>query len=317
MVFQIRFVSVTVLSKWGAHLNLVAIIILSRGKCGLTKCITRYLVVMAGADLMVVVVCVVMEQINNIYNFLKLLLITPVCSVVLVLKIATMDFSVWLTVAFTFDRHVAICYQNLRKRYCTQETANVVIVTVGAVGGLRSIPAYFVVEPYAIIDGVPWRCVQKPEFFTSPLWKAYELFDSIMTPLLPICFILLFNALTARHIIAANRVRRGLRNNSEHQKDPEVEIRRKSIILLFALSANFVLLWMLYVIHSMNWQVENYFYTDKYFNTPKYIAQQFGFMLQVLSTCTNTCIYGLTQRKFREQLKNGVRYMATLNGHIC
>lgn len=228
-----------------------------------------------------------------------------------------MDCSVWLTVAFTFDRYIAICCQNLREKYCTQRTATIVMITVGLVSCARSLPLYFVVEPYAIIDNVPWRCVPIPEYYTSSFWKAYEYFESITTPLLPILLLILCNGLTIRHIIAANKVRRGLRSNSNNQKDSELENRRKSMILLFALSTNFILLWMIYVIHSMIWQAENYTYTDKYLNTPSYIIQQCGAMLMFLSSCTNTCIYGLTQRKFRAELKNGVKYVLTLKWLLC
>lgn len=297
--------------------NLVAIVILSRGRCGLSKCITRYLVAMAAADFIVVVIAIIAEQINNIYMFANFLLITPVCSLTLVFKIASIDCSVWFTVAFTFDRYIAICSQRIREKYCTQRTATVVIVTVGALACIRCIPVYFVVEPLVIIDNIPWRCVQIPEFFTSLMWQIYEYFDSILTPLLPICLILLFNCLTVRSIISANRVRQALRGNSESQNDSELKNRKKSMILLFALSTNFVLLSMPYVIHSMIWQPVNYFYTDKYVSTPTYIMQQCGFILQALCTCSNTCIYGLTQRKFRQELKNGVKYLFTLNGHLC
>lgn len=295
--------------------NLTAIVILSRGKCGLSKCITRYLLGMAAADLIVVLINIIVEQINNIYLYARFLLITPVCALTLVFKVASMDWSVWFTVAFTFDRYIAICCQRLREKYCTEKTATVMIVTVVVLGCVRCIPFYFVVEPVAIIDNVLWRCVQIPEYFSSLVWKVYENFDSLITPLLPICLIILFNGLTIRHIIAANRVRQALRN-SESQNDSELKNRRKSMILLFALSFNFVLLSLPYVIHSMNWQAVNYFYTDKYLATPTYIMQQCGFMLQALSTCSNTCIYGLTQRKFRQELKNGLKYVFTLNGHL-
>ncbi|XP_072884222.1 probable G-protein coupled receptor 139 [Hemitrygon akajei] len=270
-IYTIVSIYYPILAAVGIPVNLIAIVILSRGKCGLSKCITCYLVGMAAADFMVVVIAIIAEKINNLYFYASFLLITPVCALMLVVKIAFMDCSVWLTVAFTFDRYVAICCQKLRKRYCTERIATIVIGSVAMVSSVRSVPLYFVVEPFEII---------------------------------------------VRNIIAANRVRRGLRSNSENQKDSEVENRRKSMILLFALSANFILLWMPYVIHSMKWQTVNYSYTNKYLNTPPYILQQCGFMLQFLSTCTNTCAYGLTQRKFREELKNGVKFVLTLNGRL-
>lgn len=291
--------------------------ILSRNNCGLTKCITRYLVGMASADLMMVVIVAILEQINIIYVYARFLFITPVCALTLVLRVISMDCSVWLTVAFTLDRCIAICCQRLRERYCRERTASVVITTVVVVSCARCAPFYFAVEPHVIINRVPWRCVFKAAYFTSPLWKVYELTDSIITPLLPIGLILLFNCFTVRCILTANRVRRGLRSNRENQRDTEEENRRKSMFWLFALSANFIFLWTPYIVSSLNWQAQNYFYTDKYFNSPTYILQQFGYMLQIFSMCTNTCIYTVTQKKFREELKNGAKYVFTVNGKLC
>ncbi|XP_062892509.1 probable G-protein coupled receptor 139 [Mobula hypostoma] len=263
---------------------------------------------MAVADLIYVIVVIILQRINYIYLFANFLLITPACSVLLVLSLATWDCSVWLTVSFTFDRCVAICCQKLRNRYCTERTATVVIATVSAACCAQAIPPYFAVDR--------WRCVPVAEYFTSPLWKAYQVFHSITTPLIPICLIMLFNVSTVKRIIATNRIRQVLRKSSENRTDPEVANRRKSMILLFAISANFIFLWMPNVVHSLTSQVENYFYTNRYLSKPTYILHQCGFMLASLSTCTNTCIYGLTQRKFREELKNGLKYLFAAMGEI-
>ncbi|XP_062891274.1 probable G-protein coupled receptor 139 [Mobula hypostoma] len=297
--------------------NLTAIVILCRGKCGLSKCITRYLVAMATADLMGVIIGVALERINNIYVFATYLLITPICATLLVFRLAAMECSVWLTVVFTFDRCIAICSQKLRKRYCTARAATTVVVIVCIGSCLRCVPFYFSVDAFAIIDNVPWRCIGRADYFTLPVWKAYQVFNSIITPSLPIGLIILFNALTVSHIIAANRVRRGLRSSNDNKKDSEVENRRKSMILLFALSANFILLWIPFIVSAMFWQAQNYFYTDRYLNSPSFILQEFGFMLQFLCTCTNTCIYTLSQRKFREEMKKGVKHLVTLSGRLC
>ncbi|XP_069763822.1 probable G-protein coupled receptor 139 [Narcine bancroftii] len=287
---------------------MTALVILSRGNCGLSRCITRYLVAMAVADLLVVLVAIIIQQINFIYLFAYFLFKSPLCAVILVLQLVTSHCSVWFTVAFTFDRYVAICCEKLRKQYCTDRTATVVLATAAAGGVAVSVPWFFAVDPR--------RCVPTAEYMTSPAWASYEFFLIIINPLSPIGLIMLFNALTVRYINAANRVRRELRCNGHSPKDPEVEKRRKSMILLFALSTNFILLWIPHVVHSTKWQKENYFYTDKYFSTPIYILQQFGFMLRMLSICTNTCIYALTQRRFREQLKSGLKYLITLTGQI-
>ncbi|XP_067852993.1 probable G-protein coupled receptor 139 [Heptranchias perlo] len=314
VIFQIERVYYPALAAIGVTVNLVAIVILNRGNCGLSRCITRYLVAMSAADLLLVIINVILNRINNLYFPVSFLFITPVCALRVVLSLAALDCSVWFTVAFTFDRFVAICCQKLKPRYCTERTAAVVIVTVSVVSCFRSIPWYFVFVPSIIVNNIPWFCTQTPDYFTSSLWIVYEWIDSFLTPLFPFVLILVFNALTIRNILTANRIRRGLRgySNAETHIDPEMENRRKSIVLLFALSANFILLWITYVVHSLNWRVINYNYTDKNLSNPIYVAQQFGFMLRLLSSCTNTCIYALTQTKFREELKNGAKYPFTL-----
>ncbi|XP_062896285.1 probable G-protein coupled receptor 139 [Mobula hypostoma] len=308
-IYYIVSIYYPILAAVGIPVNLAAIVILSRRNCGLSKCITRYLMAMAAADLMVVVFGVVLDKINALYLYADFLVKPPLCGVGPILTIAAMDCSVWLTVAFTFDRYVAICLQKLRTRYCTERTATVVIVAVVIGSCVQTFPFYFAAQP--------GTCIPKPEYYTSSLWRGYELFDTIMNPLLPLGLILLFNVLTTRYIIAVNMLRRGLRRNTDSQSDPEVKNRRKSMVLLFALSANFVLLWITNIVQSMTWAAVNVFFTDKYYNTPTFILQESGYMLMLLSSCTNTCIYGLSQRKLREELKNGATYLFTLNGKLC
>ncbi|XP_072904945.1 probable G-protein coupled receptor 139 [Hemitrygon akajei] len=317
VIFVFESIYYPILAAVGITVNLVAIIILCRGNCGLSKCITHYLVAMAMADLMVVIVEVILKRINNIYLPINVLFITPVCATILVTKIAALDCSVWFTVAFTFDRFVAICCQKLRPRYCTKRIASVVIATVCTLAFLRCVPLYLIFKPRYVINNIPYFCIAIAAYYTSPLWAAYESFDSVVTPLIPIVLILLFNALTVKHIIKSNKTRRALVSNRDNRNDPESENRKKSMILLFTLSGNFILLWTPYFIHSLKWRVRNHNYQDKYHSDPIYINQQTGFMLQLLSSCTNSCIYGLTQRKFRQELKNGVKYLVTLNGKLC
>ncbi|XP_067883063.1 probable G-protein coupled receptor 139 [Heterodontus francisci] len=317
VIYQFDLIYYPILAAVSIPVNLVAIVILSRGKCGFDKCITHYLVAMAVADLMVIIIHVVLHKINIMYFPISFLFITPVCTVNLVVYTAALDYSVWFTVAFTFDHFVTICCQKLQSKYHTEKTATVVITILFVVSCLVNIPSYYAVDPVFIIDNVPWYCVATADYLTSPLWRAYECINGIITPILPILLILLFNALTVRHIIMANRIRKGLRSNSQNQNDPEVKNRRNSMILLFTLLANFILLWMTFVALVIDQPAENFYYTDKYYTNPIYIAQQVGYMFQLLSSCTNTCIYGLTQRKFREELKNGVKYLFTMNGKLC
>ncbi|XP_067877779.1 probable G-protein coupled receptor 139 [Heterodontus francisci] len=295
----------------GVPVNLLAIVILSRGKCGLSTCTTHYLVAMAMADLLVIITDVILWRSSYYYFPETLLNITPVCSVIYVLLCAATDCSVWFTITFSFDRFVTICCQKLKTKYCTAKTAAVVLVTTCILLCLKNVPFYFIYEPREIIDNVPWDCDTKPIYYTEPGWMGLDWFDKVLTPLLPFVLILLLNALTVRHILVASRVRKGLRGQSkgENRSDPEIESRRKSVILLFTISGSFILLWLIYIIDFLYYNITRTDPGD--YNNSEYIFGQVGYMLQVLSCCTNTFIYGVTQSKFRGQIKNTVKYLVT------
>ncbi|XP_078056919.1 putative G-protein coupled receptor 139 [Mustelus asterias] len=297
-----------ILAVTGVAVNLIAIVVLSKGKCGLSTCITRYLVAMATADLLVVINEVLLYRVSYSYFRGSFLDITAPCSLIIVLSHISTNTSVWLTVAFTFDRFVAICCQQLRTKYCTEKNASVVIATICIVFSLKSIPFYFTLEPHRVVDNVPWNCVTKDSYFTDPGWVIFDWCDSILTPLLPLALILLLNFLTIRHILMSSRVRKALRGQRKGEKsnDPEMESRRKSVILLFAVSGTFTLLWSTTFAEFLYYNITgaNYFeYSDSLV-----VFEQVGYMLQVLSSCTNTFIYGVTNTKFREQVKILVKY---------
>uniref|UniRef100_UPI00398F5D60 probable G-protein coupled receptor 139 n=1 Tax=Pristiophorus japonicus TaxID=55135 RepID=UPI00398F5D60 len=297
-----------ILAVIGVPVNLVAIVILSRGKCGLSTCTTRYLVAMAAADLLVIITEVILRWINLYYFPVSFLDITPVCSVIAVLKRAATDCSVWFTVTFTFDRFVSICWQKLKTKYCTGRTAAVVLATSCILLSSKNIPHYFVFEPWVIIDNVPWGCATIPAYVTEPGWVGFDWFGTVLTPLLPFAAILLLNTLTVRHILVASRVRKRLRGESkgENGSDPEMESRRKSVILLFTISGSFILLWLVYVVHFLYYSIAGI--NPDYYKDSISTFAQVGSILQNLSSCTNTFIYGVTQSKFREQLKSAVKY---------
>ncbi|XP_078389626.1 putative G-protein coupled receptor 139 [Cetorhinus maximus] len=301
-----------VLAAVGIPANIAAIMILSRGKCGLSKCTTYYLVGMAAADLLVVITGVILNRIVGIYFSASYMSITPVCSLQIVFIYASRDISIWLTVAFTFDRFVAICCQKAKAKYCTKKTAAVVVWTVFVLSFLQNMPWYFKFEPLYIIDEMPWFCHTKPIFYSAPLWVIYSSFNCIVTPFIPFFLILLLNGLTVRYIVVANRARRALcRNkNLENSKDPELENRKKSIVLLFTISGSFIVLWMTFIVHFLYYRI-TYTYSYMGYDDPIFILEEVGYMLLLLSCCTNTCIYAATQQKFREELKNSLKYPLT------
>ncbi|XP_072322907.1 probable G-protein coupled receptor 139 [Scyliorhinus torazame] len=307
---QARMIFYPILAAVAIPVNLLVILILIRGKCGLSRCITSYLVAMASADLTVILTDVILKQIIPLYTTDPFTEKITLCGLIDCLTHATKDLSVWFTVAFTFDRFVAICCQKLKTKYCTWRTAVIVIGTVTVLSCLKNIPWYFRYEAVYFFF-IPLFCMVKLSYYSSPLWKAFDLLHRVTTPLLPFVVILFLNGLTVRNISLANRARKRLRshNDKNKNKDPEMENRRKSIILLFSISASFILLWMTEAVYSIHERITLNHIIDRLFKTRlPFIIAYIGPMLQLLSSCSNTCIYVVTQNKFREEFKNVLTY---------
>ncbi|XP_067881323.1 probable G-protein coupled receptor 139 [Heterodontus francisci] len=284
--------------------NLLTIRILSRGKCGLSKCVTRYLVAMSAADLLVIILDLILRHIPIVYwEQFQFLQSISVCNIHAILLYAATDCSVWFTVTFTFDRFVAICCQKLKSKYCRERTSAVVLGTVTVLSCLKNIIWYFTFTGRYLLLNVPWFCHVTMDGYVVYVSGTIELLHNILTPCVPFVVILLLNALTIRHIIVSSRGRRRLRHHSsgESRRDTEMKSRRKSIMLLLVISGNFILLWAMFMVYSIWWRMR---YLGSVFVFLPEFLRELGFMLQLLSCCTNTVIYAVTQTQFREQLKN-------------
>ncbi|XP_043542731.1 probable G-protein coupled receptor 139 [Chiloscyllium plagiosum] len=288
---------------------MLAIVILSRRSCGLSKCITRYLITMVAADPLVIITDGMLRWLI-MYFPVSFLDITHVCSLIMMFIPATTMNSVWLTVAFTFDRFVAICCQKFKTKYCTEKTAAMIIGTVSVLSCLESIPWFFIFQSKYIFNKLPWFCITKPEFYSSIYWTLYGVFHRLLSPLLPFVIILLLNTLTVRNVLVASKACRRLQKDSDREKtsDPEMDKRRKSIILLFAISGSFIILWTPYVVCFLQQRIA---LMNGYSPLPPTVGTT-TYLLQLLSTCTNTCICTVTQRQFREQLKTILKLPLTL-----
>ncbi|XP_067836071.1 probable G-protein coupled receptor 139 [Heptranchias perlo] len=262
------------------------------------------MVAMATADLLVIIFNVIVNQIFYYHFPYSFLSYTMVCKFILYNNCAVVDMSVWFTVSFSFDRFVSICFQEFKRKYWTKRTAIVVTVTITVLAYLKGIPMLFSYGPERIINNVQWGCWPKMEVFTLPAWEAYSWIQTLSALLIPFAFIALFNSLTVRRILVANRVRRELRGHStNNQSDPEVENRRRSIILLSTISGSFILLWITAAVSFSVTRLSSTVYFQGDYSNPGYIATESGYLLEFLSCCTNTCIYAVTQRNFREELK--------------
>ncbi|XP_048470444.1 probable G-protein coupled receptor 139 [Rhincodon typus] len=258
---------------------------------------------MAVADLLVVILDLILRHIPIVYNEQFLFLESiHVCNIHAILIFTATDCSVWFTIAFTFDRFVAICCQKLKTKYCSEKMAAMVLGTVTALSCLKNVFWYFMLTARYSMRNDPWFCDVSIMTLFSRIWVTIEFLHHILTPVIPFSLILLLNACTIRHILVSSRARKRLwaGSSGETRRDAEMENRRKSIILLFVISANFILLWVMLMVYSLCRRMWLLGYRSVFIHA---FVQELGFTLQLLSCCTNTCIYAVTQTKFRQQFK--------------
>ncbi|XP_055521957.1 probable G-protein coupled receptor 139 [Leucoraja erinacea] len=286
----------------GVPANLMSLVILFRGKCGLSKDITCYMIAMAMGDLMVLVFNVIVSQIVRYHFPGSPLRYTPVCRLSSYLQGFSFQLSTWFTVSFTCDRFVAICCQKLRRTYCTERTAAMVLATVGMVSVLTNVPLPLRYRPCYTVHRVAYGCCPVPGHLESPLWSAHGWASNLLNTFLPIPALLLLNSLTARYILGASRARLALKGPRQvgGDDDPEVRSRRASVALLFAVSGSFVALSVPIMVIDAWVGVSG----TVMFRGPRslYAAVQVAMLLKCLGSCTNTCVYALTQSRFRAQM---------------
>ncbi|XP_032905439.1 V-set and immunoglobulin domain-containing protein 10-like 2 [Amblyraja radiata] len=141
----------------GVPANIMTIIIFSRRKCGLSKNVTRYLVAMAAADLLVIVIDLILRHIPIVFWHRFLFMESlHVCNIHASVLFAASDCSVWFTVSFTFDRFVNICCQKLKTKHCTGKMAAAVLGTVTALSCLKNISWYFMLSGQYWLLNNPW-----------------------------------------------------------------------------------------------------------------------------------------------------------------
>ncbi|XP_067881837.1 probable G-protein coupled receptor 139 [Heterodontus francisci] len=280
---MIQAIYYPILAIVGVPVNLLTIRILSRGKCGLSKCVTRYLVAMAAADLLVIILDLILRHIPIVYQkHFQFLESIPLCNIHAILLYAATDCSVWFTITFTFDQFVAICYQKLKRKYCSEKTAAVVLGTATVLSRLNNIIWYFMLTGRYWLKNVPGFCDVSAGVLLSPFWATIEFLHYIVTPCVPFVLMLLLNALTVRYILVSSSARRRLRAHSsgESRRDPEMESRRKSIILLLVISGNFILLWAVLIMYAIWRRMWNFGYGPGFWSVylPDYLVEV-GFML--------------------------------------
>ncbi|XP_072345190.1 probable G-protein coupled receptor 139 [Scyliorhinus torazame] len=307
IILQIGDVFYHTLAVLGIPANLVTLMILRLKDCGLCKRTTIYLVAMVSADLLVLIFLVLINHILAPRVPQAFYLNSLVYGLNSIMSVAVTNCSVWLTVSFTFDRFVAICCQSFKIRYCAPKSAALIVGAIYLGTYLRSIPNFFTNVHYYDHEELETKTRNADNTDSIHAWRVFYWVKLILNPLVPYFAVILLNLLTVRHVLAASEVRRAFRGDGQSSGDPEMQNRRKALVLLTAASASFILLWMPTIgLFLFSRITATYSFHD--FKEPVAVIHELADMLSTLNCCTSTCMYALTQSKFRAELRRAVRY---------
>lgn len=119
--------------------------------------------------------------------------------------------SVWLVVAFTVERYVAVKWPLRRQFLCTVARAKMTVMELTALAVLLSTPVLLFtnVKNNICTLNLAWQ-----------RWaNAYNILDTVMTFVVPLTMIVIFNTLIARNIYKLDHIRRTLTIESDASND--------------------------------------------------------------------------------------------------
>ncbi|XP_072759349.1 growth hormone secretagogue receptor type 1-like [Anoplolepis gracilipes] len=127
--------------------------------------------------------------------------------------------SVWLVVAFTVERYVAVRWPLRRQSLCTVARAKTAVISLTVL----AIPVCSPVVLFSTSNENTTGCDLDNEWES---WaNVYNTFDTIMTFALPLTMIVIFNTLIARNIYKLDHVRRTLTIESNASNDKAQTLR--------------------------------------------------------------------------------------------
>ncbi|XP_031757816.1 probable G-protein coupled receptor 139 [Xenopus tropicalis] len=303
-----------IMSAFGMPASIITIAILWKGNLEMSKSIIYYLVSLAVANFLLILVVTIFRDIFYFYVDVTLWWPQPSCSVSNWIYFTCVYALIWLTVAFTFDRYAIVCSMKLKLWYCTARTARIVIIAIYVGAFVAAMPTYWMYVPVRTTqpDGSLFHiCSLHRNLSSIPFLSAYDHIQTTLWIIIPLVSLVLTNGLTVWHITVTTRVRQGLKSvpSGKESEDPEVARRKKSMTLLLMITISFLGHWLPKMVIKV---VERFTYppVNRYdFYHVVNVVRMLCNMLIVLSSFSNMCIYSLTITRFREELFRGAKYV--------
>ncbi|KAM3931105.1 putative G-protein coupled receptor 139 [Leptodactylus fuscus] len=308
-----------IMCVFGMPASLMTMAVLWKGNLDMSKSIIYYLVALAVANLLLILVVTVFRDIFYFYVDITLWWPEPSCGVSNWIYFTCVYSLIWLTVAFSVDRYIIVCCMKLKLRFCKPSVTRWVIISVYVCAFFVAMPTLWMYVPVRTTkpDGTLFHiCSLHRNLSSIPFLSVYDHIQTTVWIVFPLVSLVLTNGLTVWHISLTTKVRLGLKGSftGKQIEDPEVARRKKSVTLLAMISISFLVHWLPKMVVKV---VERFTYppVNRYdFYHPVNVVRMLCNMLIVFSSFSNLCIYSLTVTKFREELFRGAKFTI---GYLC
>lgn len=278
--------------------NILTIAVLRRKKFAGTTTAT-YLPIVAAADTAVLIFGIIPEWLDYC-EFIVFKEIHPwTCKVEKFLFYTSGDTAIWILVAFTFDRFIAVCFPFKKRVVCQPKRALIVCVVIFILAIAKNVHVFWTRGPqYDEDDGELIKTCGRPhpytyfEYYIRP-WIAFSI-----VMLVPFIIIIVCNTLIIRTLLQAKRLRKEQSQSNSQQSHSDKAFLQTTAMCLsasFAFMA-FIAPSLVLLIGSPYWSNDDE--TNEAYNFAKAINNQ----LVYVNHSINFFLYCLTGAKFREEL---------------
>lgn len=138
---------------------------------------------------------------------------TWLCKAIIFLGYATSDLSVWLIIAVTAERYVAVCHPLIASSMCNVHRAKIVVIFLSAVFLLFNFHFFWTVDlSYNSYKGSLMTKCEASHAFTFLVNEVWPWVDASVYSFLPFVIITVLNCCIIRKVLEARRHRDQMRN---------------------------------------------------------------------------------------------------------
>ena len=272
--------------------NILSFIILTRKR--MTGSTYSYLAVLAIADTIYLYSGLFKQWIRTLTGYDVLQVSNWSCKGITMLMYTASHYSVWLIIAVTMERYIAVRWPLKAKTMCTKRRAIIVIISllVGIIG---------------INSHIAWTFQVLPTANNSTLCSGERVIwpwvDACLYSFLPLLVISTLNGLIIQKVVAARKDRKKMSGQGQDRRQTQVDGGVKLTIMLLAISFTFLVTTVPINILLIALNV----YLPKDLPIPEYakytLLQTVVALLMYTNHSINFFLYCVTGQKFREHLR--------------